>query len=93
MTEQYNLAELEGDIDYVLFSEHGLSMEEYTKFRPIVRDLAQLIITHADAAVARSAAQLKYDIADGLRTEIGNIINTNIPDREKVVDDDPIRNW
>lgn len=83
-----------GDIDYILHVDHELPMEWYTKLDGVKDDIAELIITHADAAVRRAVMHLQYDIASGVREEIGKIITRAVPKpEEQVVEDDPTKKW
>lgn len=93
---ELSMAELENDIDYIIHVDHEMPMEQYLNLEALKKDLANLIITHVDASVKRSAIHLKGDIMAGLHWHMNSIIDDSVglPKVDKeVVENDPTKNW
>lgn len=85
-----DLATIENELEYLLFVEHGESMEGYTHLQPLIEEVAKRVVTIADRAVAEFQRDMTSRIAKHLQetigTEIANIVyDAQVNTQKKVV--------
>lgn len=73
-------AEVEQQIEYLLFVEHSEDMGGYTHLRKIIPEVSKLVIHIADRAVAEFQRDMTYRIAKNLQETIGENISSVIYD-------------
>jgi hypothetical protein len=69
-----SVAELEQDIDYILYVEGDVPIELYTKLEKAKYLLVDNAIMHADEAVRRHMRQIVYDVAKSLQDSVGQTV-------------------
>lgn len=70
-------AEIVGQLEYFLFIDHEEDMKGYSHLRPLLKELAQLVIRISDGAVAEFQRDMTRRIAENLQDSIGiNIANS-----------------
>ena len=69
-----DLAEIENEIDYLLFVEHEENMKSYTHLKPLVAEIAKMCVCHADRAVAAYQRDITLQLAEELQTKVQEIV-------------------
>lgn len=67
-------SEIEQEIDYLLFVDHEQDMKDFTRLRPVVRELAELFVRVSDRAFEEYERNMKLEIAKQLQDSVGGII-------------------
>ena len=65
---------IENDIYNLLFVEHEEDMKNFTHLQPIVKELAELMERHAEAAVRQYQMEIIPTIAQHLQDEVGTLV-------------------
>ena len=73
-------AELENGIHYTLFVEHEVPMEYFTKMDTVISDIVRLAVAHTNQEVDRVLRETKYNIANHLKREVGDIVMGSLPE-------------
>lgn len=92
---KYNLAgvsesDIVNDIDYLLFIDHEEDMAHYTHLKPIIEELAKLVVRNIDYAIRDFQNDMTFRIAKHLQEsigeQIGNVVyETKVDLHKKVV--------
>ena len=69
-----SLAEIENDLEYLLFVEHGEDMVNYTHLRPLIQEMAKVVVQHSDRAVRDFQRDMTYRLASRFKNEAGAMI-------------------
>jgi hypothetical protein len=79
-----SLAEIENELEYLLFVDHEESMESYTHLRPILKEVAELVIHISDRAVRDFQRDMTYRVAEHLKANVANVVfGSEIPTYNK----------
>ena len=80
-----HIPSIENEIEMVLFGgESGLEMELYTKVQPLVKEIAELVVTHTDAGMRDAFRGIKYDISSEMRDKVYGMVQGYFESIEKV---------
>ncbi len=69
-----SLAEIESEIEYLLFVEHEEDMASYTHLQPFIAEIAQLCVRHADSAVTAYQRNISIKLAENLKDKVQEIV-------------------
>lgn len=76
-------AEIEQDIESILFDDGRLNKQHYVKIRPMVEELVAAFELHLDIAVGQYQRDLKVRLYKNLRDEIDNVIDKSVTNEKK----------
>lgn len=80
-----NLSNIETEIEIILFGgDKGLPMDVYLRMKPITAELAELVVTHADAVLRKGLQDLRLSLATEIRDKVGSIVLDHINDLEGI---------
>ena len=69
-----DLADIENEIEYLLFVEHEEDMKSYTHLRPLIAEIAKMCVSHADRAVSAYQRDITINLAEDLQGKIQEIV-------------------
>ena len=69
-----HLAEIENEIEHLLFVEHEEDMQSYTHLRPFIAEIAKMCVNYADSAVSAYQQDITIKLSENLKDKVQEIV-------------------
>lgn len=69
-----SLAEIEQELEHLIFVEHEEDMASYTHLRPLIKEMAKLMVRQSDRAIVAFQNDMTYRLAKEFESSIGAMI-------------------
>lgn len=76
-------AEIEKDIEYILFKDDRVPQDAYAKLKPMVDELVAAYELHLEVAINQYKRDLKVRLFKNLQDELDGVIETSVTNKKE----------